>query len=238
MINLKGDAKMEIANRVKRDTTTVRSTNSTRVTKALLACGVVSAPLFYIVAVGQILTRPGFDIRRHAISTLSLGNLGWIQITNFAVTGVLAIACAIGVRQALRGSRAGTWGPILIGIYGAGLITGAIFHPDPGLGFPPGAPAAMPTSLSPHATVHMVGFSVAFVAVTAACFVFRRRFANLGYQNWAKYCVATGVVTPILIVLGSSIKDVVGVIFAIAGVVAFGWVAAVAARLRTELSGS
>src|SRR5690242_1460916 len=129
---------MEVARRVKQDGAPVRSAAPTRVTRALLAWGAVSAPFFYLVAVGQILTRPGFDIRRHAISTLSLGDLGWIQITNFAVTGVLAIACAIGIRQALRGSRAGTWGPILIGLYGAGLITGAIFPPDPGLGFPPG----------------------------------------------------------------------------------------------------
>jgi hypothetical membrane protein len=229
---------MEIAGRVKRDATKARSNTSPRFTKALLACGVVSAPFFYVVAAGQILTRPGFDIRRHAISTLSLGDLGWIQITNFAVTGLLAIACAIGIRQTLRGSRAGTWGPILIGICGAGLITGAIFHPDPGLGFPPGAPAAMPTTLSPHATLHMLGFFVAFVAVIAATFVFRRRFADLGNRNWAIYCIAIGVVTPILIVLGSSIRDLVGVIFAIAGLVAFGWVSAVAARLRAEGSGS
>jgi hypothetical protein len=35
--------------------------------------------------------------------------------------------------------------------------------------------------------------------------------------------------------MGSSIKSWVGVIFAIAGVVAFGWVSAVAARLRAGI---
>lgn len=227
---------MEIPGRVDQKTST-RGTTSASVTKALLACGVASGPFFYILAVGQILTRSGFDIRRHAISVLSLGDLGWIQITNFAVTGLLGIAGAVGMSRLLRGSRGGTWGPVLIGAYGAGMVVGAIFHPDPGLGFPPGAPAGMPTSMSPHATVHMIGFFVAFVGVIAACFVFRRRFAALGQPGWANYCIVTGVATPILIVLGSSIKDWVGVIFAVAGVVAFGWVSALAARLTTEVSG-
>jgi hypothetical protein len=226
---------MEIAARVTRKTA-VANTATTRVTTALLLSGVASGPVFYVLAVGQILTRAGFDIRRHAISLLSLGDQGWIQITNFALTGLLAIACAAGVRRLLRGSRGGTWGPVLIGIYGVGLITGAIFYPDPGLGFPPGAPAGMPTSMSPHAAAHMIGFFVAFVAVIAACFVFARRFSSLGRRRWATYCVATGIATPIFIVLGSSITDWVGVIFAVAGVVAFGWVSALAALLSSEAS--
>lgn len=213
-----------------------RASDRTPLTKALLACGVVSGPFFYVVAIAQILTRPGFDIRHHAISVLSLGDRGWIQVANFAITGLLAIACAVGVRRLLRGGRGGTWGPVLIGLYGIGLLTGSIFHPDPGLGFPPGAPAGMPTTMSGHAAVHMVGFFVAFVAVIAACFVLRRHFVALGRRKWAVYCVVTGVVTPILIVLGSSIPSLVGVIFALAGAVAFGWVSATALRLRSEAS--
>src|SRR6266567_372446 len=109
---------------------------SLRQTKTLLACGVDSGPLFYIVAVAQMFTRSGFDIRHHAISLLSLGDLGWIQIANFIVTGVLAVMCAVGLRRLLHPGCGGTWGPLLIGVYGVGLILGGIFHPDPGLGFP------------------------------------------------------------------------------------------------------
>ena len=87
------------------------SVTAPKTTRALLACGVVSGPLFTVVAVVQVLTREGFDIRRHAISMLSLGDLGPIQIANFVGTGVLAIACAIGMRRMLRRGRGGTWGP-------------------------------------------------------------------------------------------------------------------------------
>jgi hypothetical protein len=216
---------------------TVRSGSSapTHLTRALLVCGVASGPFFYAVALAQILTRPGFDIRRDAISTLSLGELGWVQVANFAITGALALACASGMRSALRGGRGATWAPVLIATYGVALIVGAIFHPDPGLGFPPGAPAAMPASMSWHASIHMAAFAGAFACIVAACFVLRRRFASVGLTGWAWYCVATGAVTPVLVVAGSSIKSWVGVIFAIAGVVAFGWVSAVAARLRAGI---
>jgi hypothetical membrane protein len=206
------------------------------VTRALLACGVVSGPFFYALAVGQILTRPGFDIRRHLISTLSLGDQGWIQIVNFVITGLLAVACAVGVRRLLHRSPAGTWGPLLIGTYGVGMILAGIFHPDPSVGFPPGAPAGVPATMSPHATVHTIAFFVAFLSLVAACFVFSRRFFSFGQRGWGIYCAATGVAAPVLIVLGSSVSAWVGVIIAIAGVLAFGWVSVIAARLSADLS--
>lgn len=204
-------------------------------TRALLACGMAVAPFFYLVAIAQMLIRPGFDIRRHAISTLSLGDLGWVQIANFAITGALAIACAAGMRRALLGGRGATWAPILLALFGVALLLGAIFHPDPGLGFPPGAPQTMPTQMSWHASIHMAAFAGAFAGVVAACFVLRRRFAIAGLRRWAAYCVATGVVTPVLVVMGSSIPGWVGVIFAAAGVIAFGWVSVVAAVLRAGI---
>jgi hypothetical protein len=213
-----------------------KESHALRRTQTLLACGVASGPLFYIVAVAQIFTRSGFDIRHHAISLLSLGDLGWIQITNFIVTGVLAIMCAVGMRWVLHPGRGGTWGPLLIGTYGMGMIVGGIFHPDPGLGFPPGAPAGMPTAMSWHAVLHSIFFYTAFLSLIVACFVFVRRFTSQRRRGWGIYCAATGVVSPLLIVLGTSITSWAGVLFAIAGAVAFGWVSVMAARLIAELS--
>jgi Protein of unknown function (DUF998) len=64
-------------------------------TKALLTCGVITGPLFFAVAIIQAVTRPGYNIRLNAISQLSLGDIGWIQITSFLLTGLLAVACAV-----------------------------------------------------------------------------------------------------------------------------------------------
>ncbi len=61
-------------------------------TMALLACGLVAGPLYLIVGIVQVLIRPGFDITRHDLSLMSNGSLGWIQIVNFLVAGLLVIA--------------------------------------------------------------------------------------------------------------------------------------------------
>jgi hypothetical membrane protein len=210
------------------------ATSATTQTRALVGCGIVFGPLFYIVAIVQMVIRPGFDLRRHAISLLSLGDLGWIQIANFAVTGVLAILCAIGLRRLLRGGIGGTWGPVLIGSSGLAMVTAALFHPDPGLSFPPGAPAGMPATMSWHATLHMVAFCLAFLSLLAACFVFARRFASQGHASWRIYSIATGVVSLMFILLGMSNTHMVGVFMAVGVAVVFAWVAAIAARSLTE----
>jgi hypothetical protein len=66
------------------------ATPSTQTTR-LLACGIVAGPLFLAVVLLQAVTRQGFDLGRHPISLLSLGELRWIQITDFMVTGSLIV---------------------------------------------------------------------------------------------------------------------------------------------------
>jgi hypothetical protein len=55
----------------------------------LLACGVIAGPLFV------------------AVAALSLGDLGWIQITNFVVAGLLSTAFSVWMWPVPHPSRAG-----------------------------------------------------------------------------------------------------------------------------------
>ena len=144
---------------------------TTKLTRALLACGVVAGPFYIVVGVLQLFIRPGFDITRHMLSLLANGDLGWIQITNFEVSGLLTIAGAIGIRQILRGGSGGTWGPWLLALYGLGLMAAGIFRADPALGFPPGTPADA-NAVSWHGLIHLISASVGFLGLIAACFVF------------------------------------------------------------------
>jgi Protein of unknown function (DUF998) len=98
-----------------RDLTTPRARAGTPTTRALLAGGAVAGPLFIIVGLLQAVTREGFDLRRHPLSLLSNGDLGWIQIANFVVTGLLFAAAAVGMRRVMHPGRGGTWGPLLVG---------------------------------------------------------------------------------------------------------------------------
>jgi hypothetical protein len=160
--------------------------------RVLLACGLLAGPFYLVVGLIQALTRRGFDLLRHDLSLLQNGDLGWIQISNLILTGLLVVAFAVGVRQVLRGSQAGAWGPLLIGVYGIGLIGAGIFTADPALGFPPGTPPDA-NSISWHGLLHFLTASIGFLALIAACFVFARRFAASGQRGWAAYSMATGI---------------------------------------------
>jgi Protein of unknown function (DUF998) len=213
------------------------SETTIQMTRALLACGVVAGPIYIVVGAIQAATRAGFDITRHDISLLSNGDVGWIQITNFVLTGLLTIAGAAGMRRVLRGSRGGTWGPLLVGVYGLGLIGAGIFTADPALGFPPGTPADAHT-ISGHGLMHFVSGGIGFLALIAACCVFARRFASLGQRGWSAYSLATGVIffaAFVGIAVGSNgsgaALTAVILAFTVAVVLAWAWISAMAVRL-------
>src|SRR5256885_15815170 len=81
-----------------------------KLTRVLLLCGVVAGPIYVIVGVIEMLTRPGFDPTRHDLSLMSNGDWGWIHISLIILTGLLTIAGAVGMRRGLRGGRGGTRG--------------------------------------------------------------------------------------------------------------------------------
>ena len=144
----------------------------------MLWCGVAAGPLFIGTVLVQDYTRAGVQPRIQPLSLLTLGDMGWIQIANFVVAGLLYLACAVGMWRTLRPGPAGTWGPLLIGTYGFGLVGVGVFVPDPAFGFPPGAPMGIPSETSWHATLHSVGAAIVFGSLISACFVFTRRFVN------------------------------------------------------------
>jgi hypothetical protein len=189
----------------------------------------IAGPLFVAVILAQAFTRPGFDITRHAPSLLSEGGSGWIQITNFELCGLLFVAFSVGMWRALSRDQGGTWGPLLLGLFGvSALISAGIFVPDPANGFPPGAPIGTP---SLHGGLHTLSFVVGFIGLIAACFVFARRFANFGQRRWMAYSGAVGVVCAVGFALLSTGTSVGYVGIYITLLVVLGtWVPLMAAR--------
>ncbi|MEZ7125775.1 DUF998 domain-containing protein [Nonomuraea sp. AD125B] len=200
-------------------------------TRRLLTCGVVAGPLYIIAVLLQILTRDGFDISRYPASMLSNGDQGWIQIANFAVSGLLFVAGAAGLHRA-RGPVGwdSTWGPRLVGVFGAGMIAAACFSADPADGFPPGTPVGPPTSMSTQGMLHLLVSGVAFLALIAACLAFGRRFAAAGRRGWAALSMVTGALfvtawVSIFVVQGSRVANVA---FALAIALVMAWVSLLA----------
>ena len=150
----------------------------------LPACGIAAGPLFLATGAVQGLARDGFDFTRNAISQLSLGDLGWIQVTSFLLTGALALAGASGIRHMLADTIEGRWAPRLIRVFGASFLLAAVFTADPGAGFPVGAPEAPATSLSWHGALHMLSAMVGFLALGASFLMLARHFAALRQRGW------------------------------------------------------
>ncbi|WP_172384260.1 DUF998 domain-containing protein [Streptomyces sp. MNP-20] len=153
--------------------------------RTLLAGAVVAGPLFLGAGLIQGLARDGFDFTRNALSQLSLGGPGWIQVTSFLLTGMLLIAGAVGMPRVLRGGPGGVWAPRLTAVFGASFLLSAVFTADPGAGFPAGAPDARAASMSWHGTLHMLSGMVGYLALCAAFLVLARHFAAHGLRGWA-----------------------------------------------------
>ncbi len=154
--------------------------------KTLLRGGAIAGPLYIVVSLAQALTRQGFDVTKHAWSLLSNGDLGWIQITNFILTGTLVLLGAIGVARRSKGAG------ILIGIFGASMIGAGIFRADPAQGFPVGAPET--TTISWHGMLHFMLGGIGFLCLIAACFVIGHRLGREGRRGLAWFSRAAGVI--------------------------------------------
>jgi hypothetical membrane protein len=210
-------------------TTIATASKTTDVTRTLLGAGVIAGPLFVVTAAVQVLTRDGFDLRRHPLSMLALGEYGWVQVINFIVAGVLSLIFAVGVARRLPDGSGSRWAPRLLALFGAGLVIGGIFKADPALGFPAGAPGGYPEQLSVHGTIHAFAPPLAFLSVIGACLVIARRLAAEGLRRAARLTRGVAVVCFVLSVPvgpGASVRLFVAV------TLAFAWVAAYAIYLR------
>jgi Protein of unknown function (DUF998) len=185
--------------------------------------------------------RPGYRPWRHAISQLSLGPFGWVNIIGVLVAGASLLAFAAGLRVALPTGVGSTWAPRLLGVTGTGLGLTAAVLDDPGLGYPPGIPAQQ----SLHGLLHSLLVTVAIGCLSAACLVMARRFAgDPGWRGWGRYSTVTGAVVAAgymatAVVTGLDQAGVLpnapgGLLQRAMVITGFGWCVALAVRLLVD----
>lgn len=137
-------------------------------TRALLRLGMLAGPFYLAVGLTQALLRDGFDFSRHALSHLANGPGGWVQTTNFVLSGLMVIGAAVGFARVLGpNARAVRW---CLGGFGASMLVAAIFPADPVYGFPVGTPAGDPTLISTRGMVHFVAGALGFILLGVSCF--------------------------------------------------------------------
>jgi hypothetical protein len=159
--------------------------------RALMA-GVLSPLVFLVVSAIQIPFNPGFDLTRHAFSYLSIGDTGPVQQVNFVVMGLLNIVAATALPAHIPG-RLGKVAAVLLSIDGLGQVVAGIFTLDPSNGFPEGAPAGLPESVSTHGNLHGLGFALSMVSWVLLLLVLARRHVRAGERAWARAsCAVAG----------------------------------------------
>ena len=201
--------------------------------RLLLACGVVGPLLFVALFLAEGATRPNYSQLRHPVSSLSIGDLGWMQIANFIVAGALLIAFALGVRRALQPA---IWGPVLVGLVGVGLIGSGIFVTDPLNGYPPGT-ALVPSARTVHGILHDLFGIPVFLGLPITCVVLGRRLRRLGQPGWATFSLLAGAAMFVVFIPARAgfgqraFADLAGLFQRLALVVGFGWIALLAVHL-------
>ncbi|GGZ23061.1 hypothetical protein GCM10010387_15170 [Streptomyces inusitatus] len=203
-------------------------------TRTLLGLSAAAGPLWAVVSLTQAAAREGFDITRHPLSALSNGPLGWLQIGNFLLAGVLTVLGSIGLRRVLRGSPGGIWAPRLVLLAGIGLMAAGAFVMDPADGFPAGAPEGMPTAMTWPSYAHMAAGTITFASLIAANYVLGRHFSRAGERGRAIASRVAG--TALLLGNGWAMSGgAAGTLtLAIGAITAMVWVSAVAARYRSR----
>lgn len=161
-------------------------------TRSLLGYGVVAGVFYLTVGLVHALFRDGFDLSRHPLSLLTLGDLGWIQVTNLLLSGLMVVAAAFGLGRALRGRTAGRTITALVGLYGVCVLLSGVFVPDPMGGFPPGAAEATVPSTS--GLLHLVFGLIAFLSLAVAAGASGVWARSVGKGRLSLYSWATAIV--------------------------------------------
>lgn len=191
------------------------------VTRSMLGWGVVAGPFYLVFALTLALTRQGFDLSKHPLSLLTLGDGGWLQTLNFALTGIMVMVAGWGMLRAVerRGRSAGA----AVIVAGAAIALAGVFRPDPIAGFPPGAEETMSASGMLHLALGMIEF----VAFTVAALLLARFFSTPGEKSRAMLSRLAGILIVVAFAAGAALSaGPAGVaLLWLAVVVSFAWLA-------------
>ncbi|MCZ7418441.1 MULTISPECIES: DUF998 domain-containing protein [unclassified Micromonospora] len=141
-------------------------------------------------------TRPGYQLTRHWISHLSLGERGWLGTVKLVAVGLLIVAVALGLRDrakpVIATPRGATWRPVALA--GLALLAAAAFPIDPGLGYPPGVSGQQTW----HGGLHdLAGLAVVVALAVAAWRLGRDLDAGSATARWRELGRGVAALVPV-----------------------------------------
>jgi hypothetical protein len=146
--------------------------------RKLSAWAGILAPLIFVsVFTVEGVLRNGYDPMSMYISALSLGNRGWIQISNFIVLGLLLFIFTLGLSKEFQTGKASRGGVITFYIISLLFFISGPFVMDP---------AETPADqMSVHGLIHGVSGGIVFLLMPIIIVIFLRRFSS--DSNWQSF---------------------------------------------------
>jgi hypothetical protein len=130
--------------------------------------GMLGSALFVLVFSVEGWLRPGYHPLSMHISALSLGQRGWIQITNFIFLGLMLALFIWAVGREFKTGKASRWGVFLLAVLSFLFTISGPFVMDP-IGTPQ-------SEMTIHGTIHGLAGGFVFLLMPVTMFVFIRRF--------------------------------------------------------------
>lgn len=161
-------------------------------TRGFLRSGLVGALLFLVVILVNGVVKPEYDPVRDFVSEGSVGRGGWLQITNFVVSGALLTVFSFGLRDTVT-----RWTAWLVRVFAICLIAAGVFVSDP-------VPSDAATG---HGIAHNAVSLAVFVALVAACCTAARWQPT---RAWRWYCLLSAAAIAIFFVLAGAADPVDG----------------------------
>jgi hypothetical membrane protein len=196
--------------------------------RANLVAGQAAVVTIIVVTTVDGLLRPGYSVSRHWISHLSLGDRGWLGVTNLVVCGLLFAVFGLGLGRVSRSGR------MLVTLAGIALVVAGLVPTDPGLNFPPGAANIR----TPMGSVHEAAAGVLFLSLIIAAVVLGRASGRRGAGTAVAVAIVIGfAVCSVLVALdysGTWPSAPSGLFEKVALFLAMAWPVAVASRSRAS----
>ena len=155
--------------------------------------GLIAAGIFHVIAIIEGVLTPGYDACQQAISALSLGRWGWIQIISFILFGIIIISTAAPWRKLLAGGIGAKAYPVLTFLTGASIILCGIFRQDPAPGYDPENLALTAPTLT--GLLHLLFAAIGALSSITGLIILAIRFAHTPlWKSWIIYSISMALI--------------------------------------------
>ena len=163
--------------------------------------GILAPVIFVGVFTVEGILRSGYDPLKMYISALSLGNRGWIQISNFLILGFLLFIFTLGLSKEFQTGKASRGG--IITLY---VISALFFISGPFVMDPTEIPA---DQMSVHGLIHGLSGGIVFTIMPIIIFIFLRRFvSDANWQSFRWWTLTLGIIEALGVVVFTYVSKI------------------------------